>query len=273
VRLAVLGSGSRGNAVAFEVGGATLLVDAGFGPRTIARRAAEVGMALEPLVGIVVTHEHGDHARGAAVLAALAGCPVLATPGTLTALGAGPPTGQPLLPFGTPACVGPFTVEVARTAHDANEPAAVVVTDPMGRRVGVAWDLGRPTAAVRHLLRGVHALIIEANHDEVLLQTGPYPAAVRQRIGGSRGHLSNRLAAELVAELCSPCLETVILAHVSAQCNEPALARRTVGGALRDRGFRGRLLLAGQDVPLPVVTLRPPDQLLLALPEPAPPPP
>ena len=266
MRIAVLGSGSRGNAVVLRTQGATLLVDAGFGPRTLARRAAAVGVSLEPLAGIVLTHEHGDHARGATALARQLGCPLFATPGTLCALDHDPALARPLPPLGESVSIGPFRIEVARTTHDAREPVAVAVSDTTGRRVGIAWDLGRPTASVRHLLRHANVLVLEANHDEVMLQTGPYPAAVRQRIGGSTGHLSNRLAAELVTDVCSPRLETVILAHLSERCNDDGVARRTVGRALRGRGFRGRLLVAGQQEPLAAITLRPTDQLALPLP-------
>ena len=265
MKLAVLGTGSRGNAIAVQADGATLLVDAGFGPRTLQRRAEAAGLELTALAGIVLTHEHGDHARGAMALAARLGCGVYATPGTLAALGPDGERGHPLPPIGESLVIGPFRVDAARTAHDAREPVAVAVTDGAGRRVGIAWDLGRSTSGVRHLLRGAHALVLEANHDEVMLQTGPYPASVRQRIGGSTGHLSNRLAAELAAELWSPRLEVVVLAHVSEQCNDAEVARRTVGQALRRRGFRGRLYVAGQRDPLPVITLRPADQLVLTL--------
>jgi phosphoribosyl 1,2-cyclic phosphodiesterase len=265
VKLAVLGTGSRGNAMAVQADGATLLVDAGFGPRTLQRRAEAAGLELTALAGIVLTHEHGDHARGAMALAARMGCGVYATPGTLAALGRDGARGHPLPPIGESLVIGPFRVDAARTAHDAREPVAVAVTDGAGRRVGIAWDLGRSTSGVRHLLRGAHALVLEANHDEVMLQTGPYPASVRQRIGGSTGHLSNRLAAELAADLWSPRLEVVVLAHVSEQCNDAEVARRTVGQALRRRGFRGRLYVAGQRAPLPVITLRPADQLVLTL--------
>jgi len=267
VKLAVLGSGSRGNAVALHADGATLLVDAGFGPRTLARRAEAAGLPLDALAAIVLTHEHGDHARGAAALAVRAGCPLLGTAGTLGALSLGRADARLLPLFGDALCIGPFTIEVARTPHDASEPVAIAITDAQGRRVGVAWDLGRPTAAVRHLLRGVHVLVIEANHDEVMLRTGPYPASVRQRIGGSTGHLSNRLAADLAAEVCSPVLEAVILAHVSEQCNDRAVALRTVEPSLRARGFRGQVLVARQQEPLPAFTLREAPQLRLALPE------
>jgi phosphoribosyl 1,2-cyclic phosphodiesterase len=273
VKLAVLGSGSRGNAIALRSAGHTLLIDAGFGPRTLARRAEAAGIPLTPLAGIVVTHEHGDHARGAVRLSAATAAPVIASPGTLAALGPDADRAVPLPPYGAGLAVGPFTVTAALTAHDAREPIAVAVADAAGRKAGVAYDLGRPTAGVRHLLRGCAVLLLEANHDEVLLQTGPYPAAVRQRIGGAAGHLSNRAAAELAAELYSPRLEMVVLLHLSERCNEEVLARRTVSRALRARGFRGRVLAAAQDAPLAAIALRRDDQLVLSLPGPEPPPP
>jgi phosphoribosyl 1,2-cyclic phosphodiesterase len=267
VKLAVLGSGSRGNAVALRADGITLLVDAGFGPRALARRAEAAGVPLDPLAGIVLTHEHGDHARGAVALAARAGCPLVGSAGTLAALRHGHTGAQVLAPVGEVLRIGPFTIEAVRTTHDACEPVAVAVTDRHDRRVAIAWDLGRATAAVRRLIRGAHVLVIEANHDEVMLRTGPYPASVRQRIGGSTGHLSNRLAAELAAEACWPDLEVVILAHVSELCNDGETARRAVRAALRTRGFRGALLVAHQREPLPAVTLREAPQLRLPLPE------
>ncbi|MDH3495760.1 MAG: MBL fold metallo-hydrolase [Gemmatimonadota bacterium] len=273
MKLAVLGSGSRGNAVALRTQGHTLLVDAGFGPRALERRAEEAGVPLAPLAGIVLTHEHGDHARGAAALAARHDCPVFASAGTLHALAGGGPRSILLPPYGGALTIGPFTVSAARTAHDAREPVAVAITSLAGHKIGVAYDLGRPTAAVRHLLRDCSVLLLEANHDEVLLRTGPYPASVRQRIGGSTGHLSNRAAAALAAELCGPRLEAVVLLHLSEQCNTAVLARRAVVAALRERQFRGRVLVASQTTPLAALSLRGPSQLTLALPAAGPTPP
>jgi phosphoribosyl 1,2-cyclic phosphodiesterase len=272
MKLAVLGSGSRGNALAIHADGATLLVDAGFGPKELGRRAEEAGIPLTPLVGIVLTHEHGDHARGAARLAATFRCPVLASAGTIARVPRAAARACLLPPPGRTAQVGPFGVTAARTAHDASEPVAVAIADEAGRKVGVAYDLGRPTAGVRHLLRDCAALVLEANHDEVLLRTGPYPPVVQARIAGAFGHLSNRAAADLAAQLCGPRLEVVVLVHLSERCNDPALARRTVEAALKVRRFRGRLFIASQDRPLAAFTLRQADQLTLSLREPPLPP-
>ena len=247
----MLGSGSRGNAIALTAGARTILLDAGFPARTLARRARQVGLDLTRLAGIVLTHEHGDHARGARRLAALADCPVYASQGTLGRFGdrlSG--LEARAVPHLGPLDIGPFTLLACRVSHDAAEPLALSITGPRGERVGLAYDLGRSTSVVRYLLRDVQCLIIETNHDEGMLRAGPYPAVVRHRIGGPDGHLSNRAAAELLLDLWHPALETVVLAHLSETCNRRELAVGVVREALADVGFRGALLVAEQDTPL-----------------------
>lgn len=245
--LRVLGSGSQGNCIALEEDGATLLLDAGFSAKEIEVRATKAGVDLTTLVGIAVTHEHGDHSKGAARLAAKYKVPLLASPGTLRALGVSEARG--LRPE-EQTLVGPFTIESATTSHDASEPLALAAWGPSRARVGLAVDLGRPTTTVRYLLQDCAALVIEANHDEVMLRQSAYPATVRARIAGAGGHLSNRQTAELLAELCHPHLGLVVLAHMSERCNTPDAARQAAAEALGNAGFLGRLEVAPQHDPL-----------------------
>src|SRR6478736_1067930 len=239
----VLGSGSSGNCIALEEEGAVLLLDAGFSAKEIELRAAQCDLDLTKVVGIAVTHEHGDHSKGAARLSTKYGVPVLGTPGTLEAIAA--PRVLGLRPD-TPTVIGPFTLEAATTSHDAAEPIAIAAWGPSQTRVGLAVDLGRPTTTVRYLLQECAAIVIEANHDEVMLLQSSYPATVRARIAGAGGHLSNRQTAELLAELCHPHLGLVILAHLSERCNAPEAARAAVAEAVATAGFRGRLEVAPQ---------------------------
>ena len=264
-RLVALGSGSRGNCFALACDGAVLLIDAGFSAREIERRAYAAGVSLDEVIGIALTHEHGDHARGAPRLARRLGVPILTAPGTRDRLRADARRATHL-PLGLTAevALGPFTVRACPTSHDAAEPLALAVHTADGAHVGVAYDLGRPTTATRYLLRGLTAIVLEANHDDVLLRTSGYPPVVQQRIAGSGGHLSNRAAAELLAELHHPGLAVVVLAHLSQRCNSAAEARATVEPALRRAGFRGVLYVAEQDVPLPAIEVRP-DALELPL--------
>ena len=251
----MLGSGSRGNAVLLESNGGALLVDAGFSLRDLSRRLASAGCDPARLVGVALTHEHGDHSRGAAGAATAWHLPILASAGTLAALAPRfkPGTTTRVLEAGTPHRCGGFTLRAYPTAHDAADAVMLVVEDGEGRRVGIAYDVGSPTAALRHACRELDALVIETNHDEVLLRSSNYPPAVRARIAGHGGHLSNREAALLAAEAAHAGLAVLVLAHLSDRCNTPELARDAVARALVGTAFRGRLLVARQNEPLPAV--------------------
>jgi phosphoribosyl 1,2-cyclic phosphodiesterase len=164
-----------------------------------------------------------------------------------------------------PLELGPFRIAACPTSHDAADPLALTVRTSDGTGLGVAYDLGRPTAAVRYLLRDLTALVLEANYDEIALRTSGYPPVVQRRIAGSGGHLSNRAAAELLAELHHPGLSVVVLAHLSQRCNTADDARATVAPALRRVGFSGTLHVAAQDQPLPAIDLSCPGRVQLQL--------
>ncbi len=261
-RLVVLGSGSKGNAfVLIDVSGDALLIDAGFSLKELDRRLAAAEIDPGSLRAVAITHEHGDHAAGAVRMAARQRIPLAASLGTWQALSGGDDRCD-FLPLGsrTAVTVGPFSLAACPTSHDAAEPVALGVTLPDGLAVGVAYDLGRPTQAVRYFLRDRHCLVLEANHDMVLLRTSGYPPMVQQRIAGPGGHLSNLDAARLLEEVHHDGLSTVVLAHLSQRCNSAEAARAVVEPALSSRGFSGTLLVAEQAGPMAAALLRPPEQ-------------
>lgn len=249
--VASLGSGSRGNAFLIEGGDARVLVDAGFSGRQLGRRLDRLEVEPESIDIVVVTHEHRDHTAGVGVGARRWGWELAMTPGTRRRCGAllrGEERVREL--DGAPVRIGPLSVEPVTTCHDAAQPVAVVVRHAgSGLRLGIATDLGRATQPVRHALRGCAFLVLEANHDERLLREGPYPWGVKQRIGGSRGHLSNRLAAELARDLAHPGLGGILLAHLSAECNDPGLAADRIAEGLLPARYDGVLATASQDDP------------------------
>ena len=255
--LHVLGSGSAGNSFAVEHDDRLLLLDAGFSAREVERRLEAAGLSGRRVAGIALTHEHGDHAKGAVRLARRWSAPVVCSTGTWQALGAPRDVLHQRVAYGNPATVDGFVIDGAATAHDVAEPLALCITAPTGTRIGVAYDLGRPTVAVRHLLKLCDAIVLEANHDEFLLRTSDYPPAVRQRIAGSGGHLSNRAAAELLCEVCHPGLALVVLAHLSRRCNAEDTALATVREALGKSGWNGELCAAGQAGPVRSYAVRP----------------
>jgi phosphoribosyl 1,2-cyclic phosphodiesterase len=272
MRVTVLGSGSKGNAILVDAAGTRVLVDAGFSAKDLQRRLQAVGVEAEEVDAIVISHDHGDHTRGMGIFARRFGTPIYLTDRTKEACRALLKGGEVVRSYrgGFPFSVGRIVVEPFLTIHDATDPVALALRDEeTGLKVGVATDLGRPTAQVRHALSASHLLVLEANHDEALLHQCPYPWQVKSRISSSHGHLSNDAAAALALDLLHPRLGGVVLAHLSAEANRPGLAESVVGRALREAGYKGVLEVAGQEDPtgpfdLAKLTARlDPDQLTL----------
>jgi len=235
VRFASLGSGSAGNALLVEssAGGSPrrLLIDCGFGPRELSRRLARLGLAVDDLDAIVVTHEHGDHVGGVPAVARRFEIPVHLTWGTLSALSARAFGDAPLHLIEPSKVfeVAEFAVEPVAVPHDAREPVQFVIDDGQSR-LGVLTDLGHGTAHITRCFARLSALVLECNHDEQLLAQGNYPPALKRRIAGPYGHLSNREAGQILAALDRSALACVVAAHLSEHNNHPDLARAALLG-------------------------------------------
>lgn len=252
MRVAVLGSGSRGNAVVVEAEGRRLLLDAGFSCREIEKRLTALGLAAESLDAVVVTHEHRDHLRGADRLARRWRLPIYATGGTLGRARGLSDEARRLartIASGRPAEVGGFLVEPFAIPHDAAEPVGLVVTAPDGGRVGLAGDLGSRSRLAWARLAELDVLLLETNHDLDMLRNGPYPWLLKQRIAGSHGHLSNRDAADGLPELLCDRLRWVVCYHLSETNNLPELAGEEVARVLAREGSAARVAVSEQDRP------------------------
>ncbi len=253
MRFAVLGSGSRGNATLVEGGGTRVLVDCGFAAREAERRLAAVGVAPSELDAILVTHEHGDHVRGVAALAARYGLDVWTTPGTWRQAGGAEIPGLRLFSgHETPFRIGDLVVTPFPVPHDAREPCQFIL-DGAGGRLGMLTDAGSVTPHVRDLLRECDALVLECNHDEDMLRGGPYPPSLQARVGGCFGHLSNAQAARLLDALPHHALRHLVLAHISEKNNRVELVTEAVLQVSRD--LEPRVQLAAQDRPGPWLRL------------------
>jgi len=236
VRFASLGSGSEGNALVVESGGAAppirILIDCGFGPARARQRLERLGLAPRDLHAIFVTHEHGDHLGGAARLARTAGIPLHITRGTVAAGLREIPDGVTLrfIEADRPVELEGLRIEPVPVPHDAREPVQFVVDDGT-RRLGVLTDLGQSTPHLIRRLSRLDALVLECNHDPRLLHEGPYPWALKQRIAGPWGHLGNDAAAALLAGLDQSRLRMLVAAHLSRSNNRPELARAALAAA------------------------------------------
>ncbi len=232
-RFASLGSGSKGNAWVVQAGRTTVLVDCGFGPREAARRLARLGLLAENLDAILVTHEHGDHGRGVAKLAAAARCPVWFSHGChamLEAAGDAPVAARILDGF-EPFALGDLRVTPYPVPHDAREPIHFAFSDG-ARRFGLLTDAGHVTPHIEAVLSDCDALALECNHDADMLRAGTYPEVLKRRILGPYGHLDNAAAAALLVRIGGARLTHVVAAHLSEHNNTPELARAALAGAL-----------------------------------------
>ena len=239
VRILPLGSSSSGNSTLLEFGRTRLLVDAGLSSRELTRRVEAAGVAPDSLSCILLTHEHHDHSRGTERFSVRHRVPVVCAPEALEAMNLSPvhlASWDPISP-GHPFEIDGVRVDPFPIPHDAVAPLGFVL-EGEGVRVGIALDLGHATTLVVERLRGCHVLFVESNHDDLMLQAGPYPWQLKQRIGGRMGHLSNADAAALLARVADDECRAVVLAHLSERNNTPALARSTASSALASAGRR-----------------------------------
>jgi phosphoribosyl 1,2-cyclic phosphodiesterase len=236
LRFRSLGSGSTGNATVVEAttGGRSsrLLIDCGFGLRQLDTRLAQAGLAASDIDAVFVTHEHGDHIGCAHALSLRNRIPVWMSEGTWLATGGRDFEGRlNLARDGVAIAVGDLCVEPFTVPHDAREPLQLRCTDG-ARSLGVLTDLGHATPHVLMRLAGVHALLLEFNHDSELLAQSAYPPFLKLRVGGNYGHLSNTAAAAIAQAVHHSGLRHVVAAHLSEQNNRPEIVRRLMAEAL-----------------------------------------
>lgn len=249
MRFCTLASGSKANATLVEIGATRLLIDCGLGPRILAKRLAEAGVAPSSIDAVVVTHEHIDHVRGLAQAVAKWHWPVVSTTGTLAGVRDIPAARRVSLAYGRAMTIGACTVELVAVPHDAAQPAAVVVTSThSGLRLGLATDLGDVSDSLSAAFERLDFLLLESNHCEVMLRNGPYPPFLQARIASRTGHLSNRQTGALLQRVAHKGLRQVLLAHLSQQNNLPAVAMTAATAVLKRTAFRGTLGCAAQDV-------------------------
>jgi phosphoribosyl 1,2-cyclic phosphodiesterase len=256
MRYASLASGSRGNCHAIGDGERILLIDAGVTFLQIGKRLQELGWQPGQVKGVAVTHEHSDHISSIPVILRRTDWSILATPDTLNAVEAIKgvkvpksrwiPLSAGLTTYWEDWAVNPFAVP-----HDATDPVAYRI-EAEGTRLAIVTDLGHATELAVDYCSDVDLLVIESNHDVEMLKEGPYDARLKARILSRVGHLSNDACAGLLKRAISPRLKHIVLAHLSEQNNEPALARLASSEVISRAGSAASLRVAFQGVPMEV---------------------
>ena len=206
---------------------------------------------------MVVSHGHRDHVNGVPVLCRRLRVPVYANRATAAEIWLTGAVGQELSLCFEAGCgfeVGGIRLTSFPVPHDSADPSGFVISDGVVK-VGFATDLGSLTLEVLNSLADCDALILESNHDEVMLREGPYPAMLKKRVKGPRGHLSNDDTAELLQSVAHPGLRHLVLAHLSTTNNKPELPLQTAGKALAGRAPSVEISLGWQDRPGLVITV------------------
>lgn len=235
MQVAVLASGSKGNATFVEMDGIRILIDAGISARRIKQELAALGENVEMLDGIFITHEHGDHIKGLPNLVKKYGIQIYSRPATFWAMSCYEELpGDCVNPIIDRIQLGRVAVRAFDIPHDAAAPVGYIIQGTS--RCVVATDIGNVDDRLQQMLEGAQVLVLEANHDEEMLKQGSYPYNLKQRILGPLGHLSNRRMAQVVAELRRR-PQKLILAHLSESNNRPELAMDTVKSVLDSYGI------------------------------------
>ena len=236
LRFRSLGSGSSGNATLVEATAGSqvcrLLVDCGLGVRQLEQRLAHCGLSTGDVDAIFITHEHSDHIGCARAVALRGRIPLWMSPGTYAAVGS--PDMEGLLceaGDGDAIDLGAMRLLPFTVPHDAREPLQLRCSDG-STDLGILTDLGHASPHVLHSLANCHALLLEFNHDPDLLAASSYHPALKKRVGGKYGHLSNADAVQIARALLHPGLATVAAAHLSRQNNRPDLARAALSLAI-----------------------------------------
>lgn len=233
MRLCSIASGSSGNCIYVGSEATHLLVDVGISGKRTELGLNSLGITAKDLDGILITHEHADHISGLGVIARKYGVPIYATPGTIDAIVNSSSVGKIdeslfcEVKEDVKLTIKDLTVNPMRISHDAAQPVAYRISYG-NKKIGICTDLGVYNDYTVECLKGMDALLLEANHDVNMLQVGPYPYYLKQRILGDRGHLSNENSGRLLSRILHDGLENIILGHLSKENNLPELAYEAV---------------------------------------------
>ena len=248
------GSGSSGNCYFLSTETDALIIDVGVGLRGLRKNCKEYGVSLQKVHHILVTHDHADHIKSVGSMSADFSLPVYATREVHVGINRNycvtKKVAEPLACYiekGQTVTLGDFQVTPFNVPHDSTDNVGYFI-EAGGTNLCLITDAGMVTDEMKTFISRAHHLVIEANHDEEMVMSGPYPQFLKERILSGTGHLSNRSCGEAIAQNMSEALKHVWLCHLSEENNHPELARKTVESILRSYG-----IVVGSDLQLEVL--------------------
>ncbi|MBQ2841617.1 MAG: MBL fold metallo-hydrolase [Clostridia bacterium] len=250
-------SSSDGNCTYIGCSHGGILIDIGVTAKKTELALADIGVDPRSLSAIFVTHEHSDHIKGIRVFAERYGIKVYSSAGTLAGMeelnAVTAKTKTDVIPEKGVEAGGMF-VRAFRTPHDSRESTGYSIVTPDGKRLSVATDIGTVTDSIMSAVYGSDLILLESNHDVGMLQNGPYPYFLKQRILSNYGHLSNERCAEAAVKLMEAGTTRFVLGHLSKENNIPSLAFETTHAAMTMAGAKENidylLSVAGNNNPV-----------------------
>lgn len=238
IKFISFGSGSSGNCYYLETGGRGLIVDAGVGWRLLRKLTNEYGISLERAVAVVLTHDHTDHIKAVGAVANAYNLPVYAGVGVHKRIESNymvrtkvPQRLKRMVEGNTVMEIGPYRVEAVSVPHDSRQNYGYSITAG-GTKLCILTDVGHFTPEMERLVADCDFLVVEANYDKGMLDSGPYPERLKKRIASGNGHSENSQTAAFVAQTATERLKRVWLCHLSQENNTPLLAVEAVRNAV-----------------------------------------
>lgn len=262
VRFMALGSGSSGNAYLLMTDSDNLMIDAGLGIRLLKKHFVNHQMKLTSLQRILITHDHADHVKSVGYISTDINIPVYATKAVHEGIYKNycvkkkiPYDNQISIKKDETVQLGEFSVTPFHVPHDSQDNVGYTI-EVEGITFSIITDCGCVTERIGEAIGKSNYLVLEANHDKEMLQKGPYPPFLKERVASDTGHLSNSQCAEALVNHATPELRHVWLCHLSEENNHPELARKTIEEALRQHG-----IIAGADFKLDVLKRKQPSEI------------
>lgn len=258
LRTSVLSSGSKGNANLIFTDNTYLLLDAGLSAKKLFVAMEEIAIDPRKLNGIIISHEHSDHVKGAGILSRKLNIPIYLSQQTYSSCvqKIGKLNQSPIFfNVGDEFSIRDIKVTSFASSHDAIDSSNFLFEqlDNNKQKLAIATDLGFATKLLMEKIKEATTLILESNHDEVVLLTGSYPWELKQRVKSSRGHLSNKQAVAIVSQMIHNRLDNLVLAHLSEENNTPELALKEMSDFLNEIKSEVKLFIADQYKPTPII--------------------
>lgn len=233
MRMMSIASSSKGNCIYIGSDNTHILVDCGISRKKVVEGLTRLDLSLEDIDAILITHEHDDHIKGLGVLERTRRIPIISSMGTCRSL-----IGRKMLgnadydvikgfEAGADFSIGDIEIKTVSISHDAADPVGYTFSQGSAK-AGILTDLGKYSDEIIEKYSNLSALLLESNHDVRMLQVGPYPYSLKQRIYGDKGHLSNEASGKLLTKLLNDRIQKIMLGHLSEINNYPEIAFQTV---------------------------------------------